>query len=82
LLRVLLVRLGQVPVDPAARLSLRRELMAVLIDAQWIKIRGWISLMSRGEEIGAWMQTSKIESDGEVGMKSLNLSDCTSFRVI
>jgi len=56
--------------------------MAALIDAQWIKIRGWISLMGRGEEIGAWMQTSKIEGDREVGMKSLNLSDCTFFRFI
>ena len=38
--------------------------------------------MGRGEEIGSGRQASKIESDREVGMKSLDLSDCTPLRFI
>ena len=56
--------------------------MTASFDAQWIKIRGWISLMGRGEEISSGRQVSKIECDREVGMKSLDLSDCTPLRFL
>ena len=38
--------------------------------------------MGRGEKISSGRQASKIECDREVGMKSLNLSDCAPLRFL
>jgi hypothetical protein len=56
----------------------RGVMLSGLAHRQWIEIRGRVSIMGRGEEVGTRRQTAQIESNREVRVKSLHICDSTT----